>query len=115
MNMATLSIVQFGDVDSLGEFLFENGLQHQLFRDTFFRQGIEVPAYPITDANPANLDDWLLAHQDEHQSFAALLGLNNPFNMLDVDWNVEEDFYDWLATHQYIHQQIAAALNISTQ
>ena len=33
MNMATLSIIQFGDVDSLGEFLFENGLQHQLFRD----------------------------------------------------------------------------------
>ena len=115
MNMAMLSAVEFGDVDSLGEFLFENGLQHQLFRDTFFSKGIQVPAYPITDANTDNLDDWLLSHQDEHQSFAALLGLNNPFNMLDVDFNVEADFYDWLANHQYIHQQIAAALNISTQ
>ena len=113
MNMAALSTVEFGDVDSLGEFLFENGLQHQLFRDTFFRKGIEVPAYPITDANPDNLDDWLLAHQVEHQSFAGLLGLNNPFNMLDVDFNNESDFYDWLASHLYIHQQIAAALNLS--
>jgi hypothetical protein len=26
MNMETLSIVKFGDKDSLGEFLFENGV-----------------------------------------------------------------------------------------
>lgn len=115
MNMATLSIVKFGDIDSLGEFLFENGVQHQLFRNTFMDKGIQVPAYPITEANPDNLDDWLLAHQDEHQSFASLLGLNNPFNMLDVDFNNEDDFYDWVASHLYIHEQITAALNISSQ
>ena len=113
MNMATLSIVKFGDVDSLGEFLFENGVQHQLFRETFFDKGIQVPAYPITDADTDNLDDWLLAHQDEHQAFASLLNLNNPFNMLDVDFNKEDDFYDWIASHLYIHEQIAAALNIN--
>jgi hypothetical protein len=113
MNMATLSIVKFGDVDSLGEFLFENGVQHQLFRETFFDRGIQVPAYPLIDVNVDNLDDWLLPHQDEHQSFASLLNLNNPFNMLDVDFNKEDDFYDWIASHLYIHEQIAAALNIN--
>jgi len=75
--------------------------------------GVSVPAFPITDADTDNLDDWLLAHQVEHQSFAGLLGLNNPFNMLDVDFNNESDFYDWLASHLYIHQQIAASLNLS--
>lgn len=114
MDMATLSIVKFGDVDSLGEFLFENGVQHQLFRETFMDKGIKVPAYPITDVNIDNLDDWLLPHQDEHQAFASLLGLNNPFNMLDVDFNKEDDFYDWIASHLFIHQQIAAALNLSS-
>ena len=113
MDFSTLSIVKFGDKDSLGEFLFVNAAQHQTFRDTFFDQGIQVPAYPLGDADIENLDDWLQAHQVEHQSFAGLLGLQNPFNMLDVDWNVEEDFYDWLASHLYIHQQIAAALNLS--
>ena len=113
MDFQTLSTVEFGNVDSLGDFLFVNGQQHQLFRDTFLAQGITVPAFPISEANPDNLDDWLLAHQVEHQAFANLLSLNNPFNMLDVDWNVEEDFYDWLASHLYIHQQIAAALNLS--
>lgn len=114
MDFDTLSIVKFGDKDSLGLFLFENGLQHKLFQETFMDQGIAVPVYPITDANIDNLDDWLEAHQVEHQAFAALLDLNNPFNLLDTDWNKEEDFYDWIASHLYIHEQIAAALNLSS-
>jgi hypothetical protein len=111
--METLSIVKFGDVDSLGEFLFENGTQHKLFQQTLQRQGVSVPIFPITDADTNNLDDWLLAHQVEHQAFAKILNLNNPFNMLDVDFNNESDFYDWIASHLYIHQQIAAKLNVT--
>lgn len=113
MNMDTLSTVEFGNNDSLGEFLFENGLQHKLFQETFMDAGISVPIYPLIDAETGNLDDWLLAHQVEHQAFAGFLDLNNPFNMLDVDFNNESDFYDWIATHLYIHQQIVAALGIS--
>lgn len=113
MDFDTLSIVKFGDVESLGEFLFENGLQHRLFRDTFFDQGIEVPAFPLIDADPNNLDDWLLAHQVEHQAFANLLGLDNPFDMLDTDWNDETDFYDWLSSHLAIHQAIAESLGLT--
>jgi hypothetical protein len=113
MDFSALSDVKFGDRDDLSVMLFENGLQHQLFRDTFFGQGVAVPAFPITDADVDNLDDWLLAHQVEHQSFAGLLGLSNPFNMLDVDWNKQDDFYDWLANHLYIHQQIASALGLT--
>ena len=112
MNFDTLSMVRFGDNDGLNEFLFENGTQHKLFQETLMDQGVSVPIYPITDANTANLDDWLLAHQVEHQAFANLLGLNNPFNMLDVDFNNESDFYDWIASHLYIHEQIAASLGL---
>lgn len=113
MDFDSLSIVKFGDKDSLGEFLFANGVQHQVFRETFMNAGTLVPAYPLSDADIDNLDDWLLAHQAEHQQFAALLGLENPFNMLDTDWNNEESFYDWLATHLYTHEQIAAAMGLS--
>ena len=80
MNFDTLSIVKFGDRDSLGEFLFENGMQHRLFQQTIMDQGVSVPVYPIIDANIDNLDDWLQVHQVEHQAFANLLDLDNPFN-----------------------------------
>ena len=112
MDMAQLSTVKFGDVESLGEFLFENGLQHKLFQETFMDKGISVPIYPLMDANPDNLDDWLQAHQVEHQYFANLLSLNNPFNLLDVDFNSEDEFYDWIASHLYIHEQIASSLGL---
>jgi len=112
MNMDTLSIVKFGDVESLNEFLFENGVQHKLFQETFMDAGITVPVFPLIDADVNNLDDWLLAHDVEHETFASLLGLNNPFNMLDTNWNVEDDFYDWIASHLYIHEQIVASLGL---
>ena len=113
MNMNTLSIVKFGDVESLNDFLFENGTQHYLFQQKLMQKGYSVPVFPIIDADPSNLDDWLLAHQVEHQAFASLLGLQNPFNMLDVDFNNESDFYDWVGTHFTIHQEIAGSLGIS--
>jgi len=112
MNMDTLSSVEYGNDDSLQEFLFENGLQHKLFQEVFMDGGVTVPIYPLIDAKTDNLDDWLLAHQVEHQAFSSLLDLNNPFNMLDVDFNNESDFYDWLASHLYIHQQIASSLGL---
>lgn len=113
MDFTILADAEFGKVESLYPFLFENGLQHQLFEDTLLRQGVQVPAYPLIDVNPDNLDDWLLAHQVVHQFLAAKLKLSNPFNMLDVDWNDQDSFYDWLATHLLAHQQIAAALKLS--
>jgi hypothetical protein len=69
--------------------------------------------FPLIDIDIDNIDDWLLAHQVEHQAYAGLLGLNNPFNLLDVDVNKEEDWYDWVASHLYIHQQIVASLNLT--
>ena len=110
MDFDQLSMVKFGDKESLNGFLFENGLQHVLFRNTFFDQGLAVPAYPIMDADTDNLDDWIQAHQVEHQAFAGLTGLSNPFNMLDVNFNNESSFYDWLSEHLLVHQQIAAVV-----
>lgn len=114
MNFDALSYVSFGDEDALKVFLFENELQHRLFRQTLQRDGVGMPAFPLGEVDTNNFDDWLLAHQVEHQKFASLLGLNNPFNMLDVDFNKEADFYDWLASHLYIHEQIAAKLGLSS-
>lgn len=113
MDFTILADAEFGKVESLYPFLFENGLQHQLFRDTLLRQGVKVPAYPLIDVDPDLLDDWLLAHVIEHNFFAATLKLSNPFNFLDTDWNDADSFYDFLATHLLAHEQIAGALKLS--
>jgi hypothetical protein len=112
MDMAALSAVKFGDAESLSEFLLENGLQHTLFATKLIEQGYTIPRMPIMDANTDNLDDWLMSHQVEHQAFSAATGLDNPFNLLDMDWNDEESFYDWLATHLLIHEQLVNVLGV---
>ena len=55
----------------------------------------------------------MLPHQDEHQSFAAALGLQNPINLLDMNWNNEDQFYDWMSDHYFIHAAIAGTLGLS--
>jgi len=112
MDMNTLSQVQFGKASSLAGFIFENGQQHKTFAETLADSGILIPRYPLFDANPNDLEDWLLCHQQEHVGMANALGLSNPINLLDADWNNESSFYDWISTHLSIHQQIQAALGL---
>jgi hypothetical protein len=104
--------LEFGDVDGLGRFLFENGVQHKLFYETLADRGILILQYPISDADPSNLDDWLFVHNQEHERIASQLRLDNPFQLLDSDWNVENDFYDWIGVHLSIHEQIIKVLNL---
>jgi len=112
MNMDDLSYVEFGDVDGLGVMLFENGVQHKLFYEQLADKGILIPQYPLIDADPDNLDDWLFVHNQEHERLANQLNLDNPFQLINADWQVEDDFYDWIGVHLSIHQQIVKVLGL---
>jgi hypothetical protein len=113
MNMNDLNSVEWGDTEGLQLFLFENALQHNLFKSTFSQKNIITPSYNLFDVQVENIDDWMLPHQDEHQFFAQALGLQNPINLLDMNWNNEEQFYDWVADHYFIHTAIANSLGLS--
>ena len=73
---------------------------------------IVTSLYPIFNADTANLDDWLFVYNEMHVNLANLLNLDNPFQLLDSDLRVEEDFYDWIGVHQTIHEQIAKQLGV---
>lgn len=111
-NFDALSMVKFGNEESLKAFLFENGVQHKTFAETLADLGITVQRFPLMDANPNDLDDWLAMHEVEHLSLSTALNVNNPINLMDVDFNNEASFYDWLATHLSLHQQISDTLGL---
>jgi len=52
MNQDDLSYVEFGDVQGLGRFAFENYTQHQLFFQTLNSRGVSTPFYPIEEIDP---------------------------------------------------------------
>ena len=113
MNFDNLSYVKFGDKDGLGTFLFENAQQHKLFYETLMDAGFITPLYPVADMDFSNIDDWLYVHNQMHEQLSGTLNLDNPFQLLDSDWRVEDDFYDWIGVHQDIHIQIAQQLGLT--
>jgi len=92
--------------------LFENAVQHKLFYEQLADKGILIPQYPLIDADPDNLDDWLFVHNQEHERLASQLNLDNPFQLINADWQVEDDFYDWIGVHLSIHEQIVKVLGL---
>jgi hypothetical protein len=83
-----------------------------LFYEQLADKGILIPQYPLIDADPENLDDWLFVHNQEHERLANQLNLDNPFQLINADWQVEDDFYDWIGVHLSIHQQIVKVLGL---
>jgi len=83
-----------------------------LFYEQLADKGILIPQYPIIDADPENLDDWLFVHNQEHERLASQLNLDNPFQLINADWQVENDFYDWIGVHLSIHEQIVKVLGL---
>ena len=117
MNLSSLTIVTFGDAESLKEMLWENALQHDLFAKLMAQSTNPVfpygpPRYPLAEADPDNLDDWLQVHYLVHRAEDELLGLETPVNMLDTDWNKETDFYDWVNYHANAHAQRVAYFSL---
>ena len=112
MNMESLSSVEFGDQDGLKVMMFENQMQHQLFFNILADRGVISAFFPLGDAEFTDLDDWLLMHWNQHFSLADLLGLESPFQLIDTDWNQEDDFNDWVQQHLLIHQNIASTLGV---
>ena len=97
MDFDALSTVEYGNDDALQVFLFENGLQHKLFQEVFMDSGFSVPIYPLMDAEIKNLDDWLLAHQVEHQYFDRWihdLGKTDWFAATGENQNRQKSTYD---------------------
>ena len=113
MNMLALNQVEYGDNESLQTFLLENALQHTRFKAVLAQQGIGTPSFNLFDLETSNIDDWMLPHQNEHQAFAQALGLQNPINLLDMNWNDENQFYDWISDHYFAHVAVAAALGVT--
>lgn len=114
MNIDDLASVEYEDEEGFNRFAFENAQQHQLFKDVLTTDaGIVIPSFPLYDPDPTDIDNWLLAHYQEHQAIASALNLDISINLLDTDWRKEDDFYDWLNLHYLSHEQIIKTLGLT--
>ena len=115
MNTLDLYTAEFGKPETLRGFELENALEHRQFSQAVFTaSGTLLPAYPIFDIDPNNFDDWLQLHAQVHQAEATALGLPYPSWILDVNFDVESEFYDWIGNHAALHQLTIDTLGLTS-
>lgn len=61
--------------------------------------------------NPADLGVWLYQHQQMHDQFEAVLGIGG-YDLVDVNWENQEELAGWILLNANAHQQAANILNI---
>ncbi len=111
MNLTPFSDNPFDDDDAFKDFGLAHGLAHDKIAAVMYDAGFFYEAYPLYDAR-ANDRDWLLTHQQEHQSIFAQLGLNGLPDLATVDLRNEDEWEDWNDQHAQIHERINAFLGI---
>lgn len=101
----------FGDEGAFADFQMVHGLSHDRIAAVMYGNSDFYETYPLYNA-PNEDPDWLLVHQQEHESIYRLLDLNGLPDLATVDFQNEDEFSDWLLLHQIVHERINAQLGI---
>lgn len=113
MNISPWTDTPFDDSDAFDDFALVHGMSHEKIAAVMFNAGSVYTTYPLLDT-PDYDRNWLVTHQQEHQSIYNLLGLSGLPDLATVDLKKEDEFYDWLLAHQQIHTIINANLGIAS-
>lgn len=113
MNLGPWVDTPFDDADAFGDFQLVHGLAHDQFASVMYQQGKVYTTYPLMDA-PSENKDWLLTHQQEHESIYAQLGLTGLPDLATVDLRKDDEYETWMQLHTQIHAQINATLGITS-
>ena len=112
MNLAPWTDTPFDDEDAFDDFQLVHGLAHDKIAAVMYPLGFVYTTYPLYETPNYNID-WLLTHQEEHQSIFAQLGMTGLPDLASVDLKKDEEYQDWMLLHQQVHQQINSFLGIT--
>ena len=115
MPLAELMAVPSSPRDLAG-WQFANVASHRdIIRRVQETRGIrleEHPMDPFDPNDPASLQQFLNAHQDEHNDFAVALGIAS-YDLSTVDWQDPDDLARWTLAHAQMHTAASQLLGIS--
>ena len=111
MSLAVLFNIPESAEDFL-TFSFHNQDQHALIvRAVFTNRGIRLPLYLMDPIPPSDPGDWLRTHQQAHNDFNGVLGIDG-VDLTSVDFNDPEQLASWSRLHGEEHRQAADILRI---
>ncbi|MBA0084031.1 MAG: hypothetical protein HRJ53_03460 [Acidobacteria bacterium Pan2503] len=135
MNMDFYGYFEFGDADAVRQFVVAHYFTHEAEATALAAQfGRSPGTFNVSGMNivdewigvmdgtieetPRALNDWLEAHNDNHQSMAEIMGtsvanITGPVDLSIADFSNAEQLYEWLTLHQQMHQFEQVALKLT--
>lgn len=113
--MSSVSVWQdtpFDDKEAFDDFILVHAIVHDKIAAVMYGQDLQYTTYPLLDTPDYNRD-WMLTHQQEHQSIYNLLGLSGLPDFATTDLSEEGPYQDFMLLHTQVHQQIGLALGIT--
>lgn len=93
-------------------FSFCNQDSHNLISRRFYQLlGVSLPVW-LLDPIPTNdIATWARRHQEAHNTQNALLGITGN-DLIDVDWQKEDQLANWIFMHAEEHYQAYSILEL---
>lgn len=113
MDLTTFADVDTKNPESLRSFFDANYMVHETLYNAILSQfGIAIEHYPLFVQQMPPTNDWLLIHDREHKSIAALLSIGTPPDLDSCDFTNQEIVDDWMYDHNLLHLQLEQVLTL---
>lgn len=100
------------DADSWQSWGFNHAANHlDWIKAVQDQKSQNLTEFLLNPLDPNNLGFWLYQHQISHNQVNQALGTQG-YNLLELDWQDEDQFAEWLNQNGEEHQRISAALGI---
>lgn len=108
-----LNLLQYPHTpQDLAIFSFANADHHlQVFNAIYAKNGLRTTQYALDPIPSFDFKNWLLRHQDVHNSVNAALGVAGQ-DLTEVNMNDPKSVEDFLWQHQSEHYQWASKLGV---
>jgi hypothetical protein len=111
MNLASIADAKMSDAEQARQLFDANFLLHETINNQLLSLGIVLPHFPLWVDESAD-QDWLEAHNREHQSWSAALNIGEIPSLDTVDFKDDVMANDWIQRHLQHHSIVASALGL---
>jgi hypothetical protein len=112
MGSFELETATLGTEEGRAMFWFRNALDHRLWLDNRYDNGVLINDMPLLDVNEDNKDDWLLIHDIMHKAISQSLNLGITADLTVLDWDDEQAASQWVDSHSQLHIRVNQALGL---
>lgn len=114
MSLATLlNMPDFNDPRSINEWSFSNMDEHRKIVETIYvKNGTLLNIYPLDPVPVSNVVFWLQLHQQAHNDFTSVLGIEN-FDISSVDFRNQAQVDAWIRLHFDMHYVASQQLGLN--